>query len=382
MGGGFQPGAWDQDKLDKGTRARIPTPSPGALKAKNGSTDKTNPKALIPVADFVRYVEEIEKIYPKWTPEEVVRSLRELYYNDLGFDRLMPAAPRPSCTPSLAGRVCMRKHIEWNRGAYGLPPISADASEHLTARAHENASADENPDNPSPYIVMPNGERIDVGHLLLTLDALLNPGSGRPFTTYSVRTIDPASWVADVGIAAVWMEFHEDKGKPHDDVKNPPAKPDKDIYWLKSAPTEDILGDSDGFGLFDLWNASTNKRLSEVLRAYYLDPDGKVKKRWQVFCSRNGFEHTWDGSSVTWKDAGLQNKTAVDFRKELIDRIDTFNNLYNDGGLKAFGTVINPIGKPSTKKFKYTPYMLNKFMDWVKDGLTKELKAAAQSGKP
>lgn len=96
--------------------------------------------------------------------------------------------------------------------------ISTDAFSRLNAQANENTIYGEPfGDNPSPYIVLPNRETIDVGHLLLTLDGLLHPGSANPYITYDIPTIDPSSWVADVAIAVAWVD-QEQQGTPNPDA--------------------------------------------------------------------------------------------------------------------------------------------------------------------
>jgi hypothetical protein len=75
--------------------------------------------------------------------------------------------------------------------------IGVEPYRHLAARADENAVQD----NPSPYLVLANGTRVDVGHVLLGLDALIHSTPAEdPFKTYQVPAIDPASWVADLGV--------------------------------------------------------------------------------------------------------------------------------------------------------------------------------------
>jgi hypothetical protein len=351
------PRSWDRDGIDKGTSALIPTPRPGGTRAKSvygKATGYTNLDALIPLADFIGYVQEVEKVYKADSPSDILTRLRVLYYDGTAFEQLIPGA-----------------HVyDYERDTYSydrIPriiyqgTISDRAYKHLTAQADENGLGD----NPSPYLVLPSGERVDVGHLLLGVDALLHPTSGVPYTTYNVPTIDPASWVADVGIAAVWTTVHEESGKPHPDVVNPPAKADKDVYWAKSAPTEDILGDVDSFGLYDQWQAG-KKSLSELLRLYYSGSTSTPKKRWQLFCAKNDLKVVPStGSVVTWEPSVAAN---------WIPRINKFNNLYADGKIGTLSAVVLPGVKPSTRNWPYTPYMMNKFLDWVKRELEKELQ--------
>jgi hypothetical protein len=239
--------------------------------------------------------------------------------------------------------------------------IGTTAYQHLTAQADENARGD----NPSPYIVMPGGERIDVGHLLLGLDALLHPRTRDPYTTAGIPNIDPSSWVADLGIASVWMTVHEESGSPHDDVVNPPASPNLTTYYNKSAPVEDLLGDVDSFGLHAQWQATSGQTLSQVIRGYYLGSGStSVRQRFRLFCSANGLGYTRSGSVITW-DAGL--------RSRLVTRIDRFNDLYAAGRWGAGWSMITG-GMPTHRTWPHTPAVVDRFLAWVKTNLEAELR--------
>jgi hypothetical protein len=68
-----------------------------------------------------------------------------------------------------------------------------------------------------------------------------------------------------------------------------PTKEEIDTFYNASAPEPDILGDVDGFGLFDKMRAvmDNGKPLSQLLNEYYLPGDGmrstSVKARWRTF---------------------------------------------------------------------------------------------------
>ena len=214
---GLLPGLWNADNTGflKGNLTRVEMPAPGTAQATTCSgRAMSNPKSLIPVADFVRYVEEVEKAYPNDTPAEIVTRMRLLYYNGVTFTQLLGNSRMvdPDRANDSGGG------LGFNSRQVSPSAMSKDTYDRLTAKADENAVGD----NPSPYIVMPNCDRIDVGHMLLGLDALLHPGSGEPYKTYNVPTIDPASWVADVGTAVVWMEVHKKTGKPYSGPGSPP----------------------------------------------------------------------------------------------------------------------------------------------------------------
>ena len=141
------------------------------------------------------------------------------------------------------------------------PGVRQDAYQHLTARADENAIGD----NPSPYIVLADGSRVDAGHLLLALDALVHPRTSSPYTDYGIASIDPAGFAADLALASFWTTYHQREGKPASDSPIRPANPTFDVYYRASAPNEDLLGDIDAFSAKAQWDASAGQRLSEVL---------------------------------------------------------------------------------------------------------------------
>ena len=337
-----------------------PAPSPPP-------TGRTNPQAIIDIHVFIKLVKDVEKAYPSDSPNETVTRIRNLYYSSasLGFRGLLFNAPNDELISGSFGQFANLLRTV-SRGDVGNTTY-----EHLTAQADENTVRGKpQGDNPSPYIRLQNGKLVDVGHLLLTLDALLHPGSTRPYTDYGVPTIDPASWVADIGLASVWVTVHQRTGKPSSQappnmkLSNPPKNSELDEYYKASAPESDLLGDVDGFGLLENWNS--NQPLSEALRDYYVGAQEKpagVNKRWLTFCRLNRFV-TVQGDQVKWRP-------RPEFVKEFVPRINKFCNLFAAGQKGTEKTLLE--GWLNNEKWLHTPYMLNKFLDYVTTNLKNEL---------
>jgi len=317
--------------------------------------------AVIPLQRFIGYVEEVERANPNDRPADTLSRLRVQYYGGEGFtdfakfDQLIPDAPAyDSYTNWMTGEPVYNPR--------GLGNVSADARDHLLARADENAVGD----NPSPYLLLPNGERVDVGHLFLAMDALLHPRTGDPYSTYGVPNIDVSGWVADVGIAAVWLDMAR-RGKPHPD--DPVARAGRpmtvDEYFRASAPDEDLHGDIDAFGLRTVLGGGGP--LSAAIRSFYTGGPGAgvQTSRYAAFCSGAGIRYTAASGVVTW-DAGQ--------RPALIARIDRFNDLYGAG---TSGTIWGTLFGPSHRSWPDTPVMLDKFLAWLKPRLEAELRTAA-----
>ncbi len=337
-----------------------PAPSPPP-------TGKTNPQAIIEIHVFIKLVKDVEKAYPSDSPKETLTRIRNLYYSSAspGFAGLLPNAPNGELISGGFGQFANLLRTV-SRGDVGNTTY-----EHLTAQADENTVRGKpKGDNPSPYIRLQNGKLVDVGHLLLTLDALLHPGSTRPYTDYGVPTIDPASWVADIAIASLWVTTHLKTGKPNTQappnmkLSNPPSNSELDEYYKASAPESDLLGDVDGFGMRDNWNS--NQPLSEALRDYYMGTQEKpagVNKRWLTFCRLNRFVIV-QGNQVKWRQRS-------ELLSELIPRVNNFCNLFGAGTAGAIRTIRE--GWLNNQKWDYTPYMLNKFLDYVVTNLKAEL---------
>lgn len=329
------------------------------------ATGVSDPNAIISVSDFIGYVRDVESAYPGDTPTDIVSRIRVAYYSGLAFEQLIPGAHTHDIvqTYSSTGPVVVPRILSERR-------LGEDAYSHLTARADENAIGD----NPSPYILLPGGKQVDLGHLLLGLDALLHPGAGEPYSTFSVPGIDPASWVADIGIAAVWMTQHEEDGEAPDDAPRAPSSPNLDTYYDVSAPEHDLLGDVDSFGVHEQWNQMAGQPLSAILEAYYIGTSSTARgadRRWQTFCAGNGLTYTRSGNTITWGRGVIP---AVQ------TRVNNFNDLYAAGGAGAAMAVV--VG-PTRRSWPHTPAVVDKFLDWVKVHLEAELaRSPATGGTP
>jgi hypothetical protein len=173
---------------------------------------------------------------------------------------------------------------------------------------------------------------------------------GLPFVPgYNVPTIDPASWVADVGIGSVWLTKQILKEKDDTAPQNLklssdtlsesiPTKEEIDAFYNASAPEPDILGDVDGFGLFDKmrgrWNDS--KPLSQLLKEYYrLEGDNistSIDARWRTFA--NDFQIGFHNLGRIEGTFNVDKLTESE-KNAWISRINKFNKLFGDGGFAA-----------------------------------------------
>jgi hypothetical protein len=301
----------------------------------------TGPEAIIPVDRFVAYLEEAERAFPDDTPADLLSRIRNTYYSGFLVSQLLPDA---------------RAH--GSRTLHGNPRLGQTAHRHLTARADENGVGD----NPSPYVLLLSGEQVDIGHLLLGLDALLHPRTTVPFSAYGVPNIDATGWVADVGMASVWTTRHAE-GEPDPRVSRRLPLPDRDAYYLMSAPDADLLGDVDVFAMRAQWALAAGQPLSAALRAYYLGRKGRppgTRWRWRAFASVNRLAYRRAGGRVAWDPAWWPG---------WVRRIDRFNNVYGAG---VGGSLWGTLTRPTSRAWPETPYMLTAFLAWARPLLEAE----------
>jgi hypothetical protein len=304
----------------------------------------TGPEAVIPVDRFVGYLEEAERAFPGDSPADLLSRIRNTYYSGFLVSQLLPDA---------------RAHGA--RTLHGNPRLGRTAHRHLTARADENGVGD----NPSPYVLLPSGEQVDIGHLFLGLEALLHPRTCVPFSTYGVPNIDATGWVADVGMASVWTTKHAE-GAPDPRVSRQLAVPDRDAYYLMSAPDADLYGDVDVFAVRAQWALAAGQPLSAALRAYYLGRRGRppgTRWRWRAFASVNRLAYGRDGGQVVWDPAWWHG---------WVRRIDRFNDVYGAG---VGGSLWGTLTRPASRAWPETPYMLAQFLAWARPRLQAELAA-------
>jgi hypothetical protein len=294
----------------------------------------TGVHACIPVDRFIAYLEEAERAFAADSPVELLSRIRNTYYSGFLVEQLLPDA-----------------RARGGRTLHGNPRLGRTAYRHLTARADENGVGD----NPAPYLLLPSGEQVDFGHLVLGLDALIHPRTAVPFSAYGVPNIDATGWVADVGMASVWTTKHVE-GEPDPRASRRLAAADRDAYYRMSAPDADLLGDVDVFALRAHWGLAAGQPLSAALAGYYLGHRRRhpgVRWRWRAFAAVNRLAYARAGGWVAWDPA---------WREGWIQRIDRFNDVYGAG---VGGSLLGTLTRPVHRTWPETPYMLAQFLGWA-----------------
>lgn len=296
--------------------------------------------------NFVEALQAAEQANSGDTTSEFITRFRQLYYpgtdpdgltfREAAFDHLLPDAPfkmpdgsRRMLTPA------------------GMDPIFFGR---LSMHAPENPTPGHPLDNPSPYFYDMTATRIDLGHVMLTIDALLHPRADAPYVDFGIPAIDPASWVADLGIGAVWAEQDGVPDAPTVLPHKPDGSVDIDGYYAMSAPDPDLIGDIDGFNIAASMLAGDS--LSATVIRYYVDGDtvpGIYRQRFRTFLATTLGTASPDTAAFA---AGATTFTP---------RVDRFNDLFAMGPFNA----LLSLTPPPPKKWIFTPTVIEKFFQML-----------------
>jgi hypothetical protein len=357
--GGETAAAVSKFKADRGIQPSDGVVGPKTMAAFDdifkGEPRPLPPQALsvgeIEVEDYMLAVKDAEAGYSSDSPEQLLTRIRQMYYpgtnpigltqREIAFDQLMLNAP----VREADGK---RRLITFNH-------VGSPAFGRLTASAFENNAPPQPPDNPGPYIVDADGYRVDIGHVLLTMDALTHTTTGSPYTTYSVPSIDPAWWVADIGIAAVWAE-RDGPDAPRVLAKLPSGVADLPGYFRMSAPDADLLGDIDGWSMLQLWKRAGGS-LSDILTAYYLSSaDTGFHRRIRTFVEDHFGNPTPTGP----------NPFPGAARAFWLSRVGRFCDLF------AAGSGALTASNPPIGKWVFAEQVFNQFLSWLYTQYKKE----------
>ncbi len=236
--------------------ARFSTPLQGGVAAGKRATD---------LAVFL----EIIRVEEGKLPEEerlntklMISKLRKLFYGSAGWDaHLIPGAADVQPLYTFEEEETGRR--EWEGpGPNVLEAV--DKRPHLIGAPEALA-------HPADIqeVRMPNGDFVDVGHVLAGLDAINHPATVGPYYMYEMASnVDAVTWAGDLGSVLAERIFQTmKKGGPLTDAE---VQAQIDEY----APAQDMLGNVDAYAIGDAFDVGSarGKRVSEILAEFYGGP--------------------------------------------------------------------------------------------------------------
>ena len=156
-------------------------------------------------------------------------------------------------------------------------------------------------------VCLPDSHICNIGHVLVTLDALNHPQvvSPLPDSLFFLHklfphvgsNVDLGTWLGDIASSAedfLWTFFSE---------KRPPTMQEEQNHINLDAPGSDMLGNIDGYVIGDCYDikSTSGKRVTDILNEYYNGSPGKKqagKLRFQIFCKLIGLGE-FDGQNFS-----------------------------------------------------------------------------------
>jgi hypothetical protein len=310
------------------------------------------------LADFIDVIKAVEAKFPaseQTNTKLMITRLRKLFYGTPGWDsHLIPGASGVAPVYKVKEVETGRRDWEWDLWPYSLEYVDKRTELDVTAAAGTPEAKLKDPSS-IQEVLMPNGDFVDVGHVLAGLDALNYPTAvTAPFGSYKISSnVDAVTWVGDLGSILAEVVFQYLKlGRR---LTDPEVQAQVDLM----APVQDMLGNVDAYAIGSAFSISSSagQKVSEILLDYYGSSASTVglaarSKRFTTFASQIGLG-TFSGGSFANETAWL-NKYEVEVGNAAGlyvgagTHVKAYVNPWGLGGLGGLmaGVSSNPLRRP------------------------------------
>jgi hypothetical protein len=357
-------------RLLRGSRlARWDTPLQGGVPAGKKATD------LSAFLDIVRAEEAKLPVEEQTNTKLMITRLRKLFYGNKGWDDyLIPGAKGVKPLYTFEEKETGRR--EWEVPGPNVVEM-VDKTPHLVGAP----AALENPGD-IQEVRMPNGDFVDVGHVLAGLDAQNHPSNVAPMWMYDIASnMDAVTWAGDLGSILAEVLFQRAKlGRPLND-------PEVQAQIDEMAPVQDMLGNVDAYAIGDAFDVGTaaGKKVSEILAEFYggvgtASAKGTTAhaKRFTTFAAKLGLVG-FDGSNFS-NEAAWLTKRELDVGKAGALYVGASSEMKKLGLTYSVGGKLGLMDGVRDSPFRRT--LLEKFLAQIKVKVAAEAKAAAPAGVP
>lgn len=223
------------------------------------------PSSARSIKDYITLVENEEAQYSNSNRDTklMLTRLRKIYYDTDGWNKTLIAD-----TTNIPGHY--KRKVELDGQPYTINFGVPGALDDLTVRKTKSIAVDTNGVIPDIFkqqeVKIADGSYLDIGHVFAGLDAFnyLAPVSDPLGILVVDRNVDNCTWIGDLGSILAETFFREARqGTSISDSQR-----QEEIN--KNAPAQDMLGNIDAYVIKQLFNLVSGKKVSEILREYYL----------------------------------------------------------------------------------------------------------------
>jgi hypothetical protein len=328
--------------------ARWSTPLQGGVPRGTHST---------PLADFIEIVRAVEAKFPTSATNTslMITRLRKLFYGSAGWDaHLIPDAA--GVQPVYKVREVETGRRDWGTWPSALEYVDTktvldvpDSDGSVLAKLRDPSSVQE--------VLMPNGDFVDVGHVLAGLDAINHQASvSDPLGLYNISSnVDAVTWVGDLGSILAEVVFQGMK------LDRPLNDPEVQAQVDLMAPVQDMLGNVDAYSIaFSMVTAG--RKVSDILLDYYgssssAEATAAHATRFTTFATSIGLGAFSGGAfanETAWLDKyEVEVGNAAGLYVGAGTHIKAYINPYGVGGLAGLmsGVSTNPFRRPLVEEF-------------------------------
>ncbi|NJN89918.1 MAG: hypothetical protein HC878_05785 [Leptolyngbyaceae cyanobacterium SL_5_14] len=223
----------------------------------------TAPSSARYVKDYITLVEAEEAQYPSSNRDTklMLTRMRKIYYDTTGWNRVLIPG-----TANIAGHYSRREEPDGQPYSInlGLPGGFDD----IRVSKVKSIAIDSSGNIPDVFrqqqIRLADGSYLDIGHVFAGLDAFNHPDKVGVLGMTVDSNVDNCTWVGDLGsvLAEVTFRMRRQSGVINDTQRQEEIN--------KNAPAQDMLGNIDAYVIKQMFSLVSGKKVSEILREYYL----------------------------------------------------------------------------------------------------------------
>lgn len=305
------------------------------------------------ISEFITLIENEENKYndgSECNTNLMLTRLRKIFYGSEGFNNFLikEVADVPVPPPyRIVEKIVGRRHVSLGLLSFDMVdkdivPVMPNGER--PAIFSDGYSQEVKLESP-PY----QGIAVDIGHVLSGMDAYCHKndvGLPIPVGISIPDNMGPITWVGDLGsvMAEAQILFNNND-------MNPLFDSEIQAVIKRYAPPVDMLGNIDAYAISKSFNicATTGcKKISQILREYYLGENSKQSKRYSIFAKSIGL--VWNGNGFDNEDELVEK-----YGKQVADAAALYILIGSNKDLRSTGFALvlswNNFGKVLVRHF-------------------------------